>query len=60
MTLTFRKLHQHFAAEVSPVDPRIVTDSATLAEIRHGMDDCGVLVFPEQRFTDDEHIGFAQ
>ena len=27
MSLTFRKLHPHFAAEVSPIDLRQVTDS---------------------------------
>ena len=45
MTLTFRKLSTHFAAEVSPVELRRVHDAETLAEIRAGMDEHAVLVF---------------
>jgi alpha-ketoglutarate-dependent 2,4-dichlorophenoxyacetate dioxygenase len=60
MRLTFRKLHQHFAAEVSPVDLRQVHDPETLAEIRAGMDEHAVLVFREQTFVDQEHLAFAQ
>jgi len=60
MTLTFRKLHAHFVAEVSPIDLRAATDAATLAEIRGGMDEFGVLVFRDQRFSDEEHLSFAQ
>ena len=39
MALTFRKLHRHFVAEVSPVDLRQVHDRETLAQIRAGMDE---------------------
>jgi alpha-ketoglutarate-dependent 2,4-dichlorophenoxyacetate dioxygenase len=60
MALTFRKLHRHFAAEVSPVDLRRVHDRGTLARIRAGMDEYAVLVFREQPFADDEHLAFAQ
>ncbi|HSF05192.1 MAG TPA: TauD/TfdA family dioxygenase [Methylomirabilota bacterium] len=60
MTLTFRKLHPHFAAEVSPVDLRRVHDELTLAAIRAGMDEYAVLVFHDQPFTDEEHLAFAQ
>ena len=60
MGLTFRKLQQHFAAEVSPVDLRQVHDPGTLAEIRAGMDEYAVLVFREQGFVDQEHLAFAQ
>ncbi|HXU88347.1 MAG TPA: TauD/TfdA family dioxygenase [Methylomirabilota bacterium] len=60
MRLTFRKLQQHFAAEVSPVDLRQVHDPETLAEIRAGMDEHAVLVFREQTFVDQEHLAFAQ
>ena len=60
MSLTFRKLHPHFVAEVSPVDLRRVHDRATLAEIRAGMDAHAVLVFREQALTDEEHLAFAQ
>jgi len=60
VALTFRKLHLHFAAEVSPVDLRRVHDRQTLAEIRAGMDEYAVLVFRDQPFTDDEQLAFAQ
>ncbi len=60
MALTFRKLHPHFAAEVSPVDLRRVHDAETLGAIRGGMDDYAVLVFREQPFTDTEQLDFAQ
>jgi alpha-ketoglutarate-dependent 2,4-dichlorophenoxyacetate dioxygenase len=60
MGLTFRKLHQHFAAEASPIELRRVHDPETLAEIRGGMDEHAVLVFRDQPFTDQEHLEFAQ
>jgi alpha-ketoglutarate-dependent 2,4-dichlorophenoxyacetate dioxygenase len=60
MTLTFVKLHPHFAAEVSPVDLREVHDRETLERIREGMDEYAVLVFRDQAFTDAEHLAFAQ
>jgi alpha-ketoglutarate-dependent 2,4-dichlorophenoxyacetate dioxygenase len=60
MALTFRKLHPHFVAEVSPVDLRRVHDRETLAAIRGGMDEHAVLVFRDQPFTDEEQLAFAQ
>ena len=60
MNLTFRKLHPHFVAEVSPLDLRCVHDAPTLARIRAGMDEYAVLVFHDQPFTDDEQLAFAR
>jgi alpha-ketoglutarate-dependent 2,4-dichlorophenoxyacetate dioxygenase len=60
MALTFRNLHPHFVAEVSPVDLRRVHDAETLAVIRAGMDEHAVLVFRDQPFTDAEHLDFAR
>ena len=60
MALTFRQLHPHFVAEVSPVDLRQVHDPETLAEIRAGMDTYAVLVFHNQPLANDEHLAFAQ
>jgi len=60
MPLAFDKLHPTFAAEVGPIDLRAVHDADTLAEIRAGMDEFAVLVFRDQRFTDDEQLAFAQ
>jgi alpha-ketoglutarate-dependent 2,4-dichlorophenoxyacetate dioxygenase len=60
MALRFRRLHPHFVAEVSPVDLREVHEAETLAAIRAGMDEHGVLVFRDQPFTDDQQLAFAQ
>ncbi|MCP5152746.1 MAG: TauD/TfdA family dioxygenase [Ectothiorhodospiraceae bacterium] len=60
MSLPFRKLHPTFVAEAGPIDLRDVHDEATLAEIRAGMDEYGVLVFRDQKLTDDEHVAFAR
>ena len=60
MTLTFRKLHALFVAEVSPIDLRQVYDQETLDQLRTGMDEYAVLVFRNQPLTDDEHLAFAQ
>ena len=59
MTLSFRPLHPTFAAESGAIDLRTVHDQATLAQIRAGMDQYGVLVFHDQPFTDDDQIAFA-
>jgi alpha-ketoglutarate-dependent 2,4-dichlorophenoxyacetate dioxygenase len=60
MTLTFRKLHPHFVAEVGPIDLRQVHDRQSLEHILAGMDEHAVLVFRDQPFTDAEHLAFAQ
>ena len=60
MALSFRKLHPLFFAEVSPIDLRYVDDRETLDTIRAGMDEYGVLVFRDQKFTDAEQLDFAQ
>ena len=60
MTITFRKLHPHFAAEVDGVELGRAHDPETLARIRAGMDEHAVLVFHDQPLTDEEHLAFAQ
>ena len=60
MSLTFKPLHELFAAEVSPVSLRDTDDEATLAQIRGGMDRFAVLVFRDQAFTDEEEMAFAR
>jgi alpha-ketoglutarate-dependent 2,4-dichlorophenoxyacetate dioxygenase len=61
MTITYHQLHPHFLGEVtSPLDLRSLEDDATLAEIRAGMDQFGVLVFHNQQFTDEEQLAFAE
>ena len=60
MGLTFKKLHPVFVGEASPIELRSVHDPETLAAIRAGMDEYAILVFHDQRFTDDEQLAFAQ
>ena len=60
MALSFRKLHPLFFAEVSSIDLRYVDDRETLDTIRAGMDEYGVLLFRDQKFTDAEQLDFAQ
>ncbi|MEO8443162.1 MAG: TauD/TfdA family dioxygenase [Betaproteobacteria bacterium] len=60
MTVTFKKLHPHIGAEVSPLDLRKVHDRATLDALVGGMDEHGVLVFRDQPFTDAEQLAFAE
>jgi len=60
MALTFKPLHPLFAAEAGAIDLRSVRDETTLAEIRAGMEQYGVLVFRDQPFKDDEQLDFAQ
>ena len=60
MSITFRKLHPVFAAEVSPIDLRKARDRRTLERIRAGMDEHAVLVFRNQTLTIQEQIDFAQ
>ncbi len=60
MTLTFRKLHPTFVAEVSAVDLRRVHDRETLEQIRAGMDEHAILVFRDQPFEDAEQIAFGE
>lgn len=61
MQLEFTRLHPHFVAEVtSPVDLRDAQDEETLAAIRAGMDQYAVLVFRDQKLSDDEQLAFAK
>ena len=60
MAVTFHKLHPHFVAEAGRIDLRRVHDPETLAAIRTGMDDYALLVFRDQRFSDEEHLAFAR
>ncbi|HEY7804174.1 MAG TPA: TauD/TfdA family dioxygenase [Orrella sp.] len=59
-TLSFTPLHSTFMARASDIDLRTVTDEPTLAAIRAGMAQYGVLVFRGQQFTGQEQVAFAQ
>jgi len=61
MSITYRQLQQHFVGEVtSRIELKDIYDEDTLAEIRAGMDRFAVLVFPNQAFTDEEQLAFAE
>ena len=60
MELTFNPLHPSFVAEASPIDLVQTMAPTVLAKIRAGMDRYGVLVFRDQRFTDDTQLAFAE
>ncbi|HEV7393739.1 MAG TPA: TauD/TfdA family dioxygenase [Burkholderiales bacterium] len=60
MSISFRKLHPLFAAEVSPIGLRNVRDRETLERIRAGMDEHAVLVFRDQSFSIQDQLEFAQ
>ena len=60
MSLSFRSLHPHFAAEAGAIDLRRVEDRRALDEIRAGMDEYAVLVFRDQPFTGEEQLAFAR
>ncbi len=60
MQVTFKKLHPHIGAEVSPLDLRQIHDRATLDALVGGMDEHGVLVFRDQPFSDAEQLAFAE
>ena len=60
MTVTIKPLTPVFAGEVGPIDLRQVHDRESLEAIRAGMDTYAVLVFRDQRFTNEEQLDFAQ
>ncbi|WP_439612121.1 TauD/TfdA dioxygenase family protein [Reyranella sp.] len=60
MTVTITPLTPVFAGEVGPIDLRQVHDRDSLEAIRAGMDKYAVLVFRDQRFTNEEQLDFAQ
>jgi alpha-ketoglutarate-dependent 2,4-dichlorophenoxyacetate dioxygenase len=60
MELSFRPLHERFAAEVTGVVLRTVHGASDLESIREGMDRFAVLVFRDQPLDDAEQLGFAE
>jgi alpha-ketoglutarate-dependent 2,4-dichlorophenoxyacetate dioxygenase len=60
MSIAFRQLHPAFAAEVSGIDCRRPLSREEVAAVEAGMDQYGVLVFPDQDITDDEQLGFTR
>jgi alpha-ketoglutarate-dependent 2,4-dichlorophenoxyacetate dioxygenase len=59
MSLEFRPLHPHLAAEVDGLDAARPLDAATLAELRRAIDRYCVLVLHDQQITDMQLRDFA-
>jgi alpha-ketoglutarate-dependent 2,4-dichlorophenoxyacetate dioxygenase len=60
MSLTFRKLHPVFAAEVTGIDLTRPVSKDDVAAIEAGMDQYAVLVFPGQPVTDQQQLDFTR
>lgn len=60
MSLTLRKLHPVFAAEVTGIDLTQPVSRDDVATIEAGMDEYAVLVFPGQKLTDQQQLDFTR
>ena len=60
MSITLRPLHKVFAAEATGPDLTRPPTAEQTSAIEAAMDQFGVLVFPDQRLTDDQQLGFSQ
>jgi alpha-ketoglutarate-dependent 2,4-dichlorophenoxyacetate dioxygenase len=59
MSLVIHPIQPSFVGTVSGVDLRVPISSADAAAIEAGMDRYGVLVFPDQRISDDQQLSFT-
>jgi alpha-ketoglutarate-dependent 2,4-dichlorophenoxyacetate dioxygenase len=60
MSLTFRKLHPVFVAEVTGIDLTRPVSLDDAAAIEAGIDEYAVLAFPGQPLTDQQQLGFTR
>jgi alpha-ketoglutarate-dependent 2,4-dichlorophenoxyacetate dioxygenase len=60
MKLQFKTIHPIFAAEANEIDLRNVFDATVLKDIRTALDHYAVIVFRDQKMTNDEHLEFTQ
>ena len=60
MAISVTALHQNFVGEVSDVDLCNAVEKDTFLEISEALDRCAVLVFRDQRLTDEQQIAFSQ
>jgi len=58
--ITTKQLHPLFAAEIGGVDVSAAIPDADFAEIEAAFRRASVLVFPDQRITDDQQIAFSE
>ena len=60
MPVSFRQLHPAFAAEVSGIGCGKALDADEIAAVEAGMDRYAVLVFPDQKITDEQQLAFTR
>lgn len=60
MPLQFEPIHPVLAAEANAIDLQDVHDQATLASIRQALDQYAVIVFRDQKMSNEAHIAFTQ
>ena len=60
MAIAIRQIHPVFAGEVSGVDLRAPLSRADVEAIEAGMDRYAVLVFHDQKITDEQQIAFSR
>ena len=60
MTLSIQSLTPGFVGEVAGIDLTAPLDAATIAALESGMDQFAVLVFHDQRITDDQQMAFTR
>ncbi len=60
MSLSIRQIHPVFVGEVSGVDCREPLGPDAVAAIEAGMDQYAVLVFRDQRITDEQQLAFTR
>jgi len=60
MNLWIRPLHPRFVGDVSGVDMRRPPDPGMIAAIEAAADTYAVLVFRDQRITDEQHVAFSR
>lgn len=60
MAISVAALHQNFVGEVAGVDLRSPLGMENFSEISGALDRCAVLVFRDQRLTDEQQIAFSQ
>jgi alpha-ketoglutarate-dependent 2,4-dichlorophenoxyacetate dioxygenase len=60
MSLSIRQIHPVFVGEVSGVDCRAPLEPDNVAAIEAGMDQYAVLVFRDQKLTDQQQIDFTR
>jgi alpha-ketoglutarate-dependent 2,4-dichlorophenoxyacetate dioxygenase len=60
MSFSITQRHPSFVGEVSTIDLREIHDDANLQAIRDGMDRFGVLIFRDQKFSNEDQLEFAK